>query len=304
MSKPKVIARIKGGLGNQLFCYATARRLALKNGVELVLDHKTGFSRDRKYRREYELDHFKLPCRKATPAERLKPFERYRRGILKLIARRKEFRRRNYIEQGASAYDPRLLELDVNRTVYLDGYWQSEDYFKDVANQIRQDLQMAPPQSSAFDDCLHLEIGRDDSVVLHVRFFRGVHKGDPAYGRFIGYYRSAVEEVERRIGKARYFLFSDYPDAAMELVGGILPNVVVVRQHGQSQSPYADLWLMSQSRNLILANSTFSWWASWLAEGRGSNVVICPDTTLIPNVEWGFVGLIPPRWIRIKVEDA
>ena len=79
----KVIARIKGGIGNQLFCYAAARRLALVNNAELVIDDITGFVRDRHYNRKYALDHFHIPCRKATPAERLEPFERYRRGVMK-----------------------------------------------------------------------------------------------------------------------------------------------------------------------------------------------------------------------------
>ena len=75
----KVIVRIKGGLRNQLFCYAAARRLALVNNAELVIDDVTGFARDRQYRHQYALDHFHIPVRKATPAERLEPFERYRR---------------------------------------------------------------------------------------------------------------------------------------------------------------------------------------------------------------------------------
>jgi len=39
MSNPKIISRISGGLGNQLFCYASAHSLALANNAELVLDH-------------------------------------------------------------------------------------------------------------------------------------------------------------------------------------------------------------------------------------------------------------------------
>ena len=66
----KIIARIKGGFGNQLFDYAAARRLALINNVELVIDDVTGFARDRQYRREYILDRFNISARKATPAER------------------------------------------------------------------------------------------------------------------------------------------------------------------------------------------------------------------------------------------
>ena len=45
----KVIARIKGGLGNQMFCYAAARRLAIANDAELVIDDVTGFARDQIY---------------------------------------------------------------------------------------------------------------------------------------------------------------------------------------------------------------------------------------------------------------
>ena len=80
----KIIARIKGGLGNQLFCYAAARRLALANNVELVIDDVTGFARDRQYGRQYALDHLHIPVRKATPAERLELFQRYRRGLMNI----------------------------------------------------------------------------------------------------------------------------------------------------------------------------------------------------------------------------
>ena len=105
----KVITRIKGGVGNQLFCYAAARRLALVNNAELVIDDVTGFARDRQYRRKYMLDRFSIPFRKATSAERLEPFERYRRGIMKWLSRRKPFAERRYLEQEGIDIDERLL---------------------------------------------------------------------------------------------------------------------------------------------------------------------------------------------------
>jgi hypothetical protein len=43
MSNPKFISRTLGGLGNQLFCYAAARCLALGNNAELVLDDVSDF---------------------------------------------------------------------------------------------------------------------------------------------------------------------------------------------------------------------------------------------------------------------
>ena len=84
MSNPKIIPRIFGGLGNQLFCYAAARRLALVNHAELVIDDVSGFAFDEVYQRHYQLDHFNIPCRKATAAERLEPFSRVQRYLKRL----------------------------------------------------------------------------------------------------------------------------------------------------------------------------------------------------------------------------
>ena len=116
-----IIARIKGGLGNQLFCYAAARRLALVNGAELVIDDVTGFSRDSLYRRSYMLDNFSIQCRKATPAERMEPFEKYRRYLARRYNKILSFERRRYIEQKGIDFDRRLLNLKITSTVCLDG---------------------------------------------------------------------------------------------------------------------------------------------------------------------------------------
>lgn len=141
----KIVTRIMGGIGNQLFCYAAARRLALVNHAELVIDDVTGFSRDRVYRRRYMLDHFNISARKATNYERMEPFERYRRGLAKYISKKLPFFEREYIEQERIEFDPRFLEYRTYNNIYIDGLWQSENYFKDVEDIIRDDLKIIPP---------------------------------------------------------------------------------------------------------------------------------------------------------------
>ena len=86
MSK-RLIAQIKGGIGNQLFCYASARRLALMNDAELVIDTISGFSADHLYKRQYSLDIFHIDASKATPWQRMEPFGRLRRGIKRRLNR-------------------------------------------------------------------------------------------------------------------------------------------------------------------------------------------------------------------------
>ena len=62
----KITARIKGGIGNQLFCYAAARRLAIANQADLFLDCKNGFVRDFEYQQNYQLDHFNVTFSQAS----------------------------------------------------------------------------------------------------------------------------------------------------------------------------------------------------------------------------------------------
>lgn len=295
----KIITRIKGGLGNQLFCYAAARRLALANNAELVIDDVTGFVRDRQYRRQYLLDRFQIPVRKATPPERLEPLERYRRGIKKWLSQRKPFAERHYIEQEGIDFDPRLLTLKVKGTVYLDGLWLSEDYFKDVEAMIRQDLQIIPPTDSD-NQAMAERIRQISSVAVHVRWFDAPGSESP-HNAAVDYYQRALALMNERIPDAHYFLFSDDPVAAQARLS--LPNhrMTTVGHNQGDEHAYADLWLMRQCQHFIIANSTFSWWGAWLAE-HSQKLVIAPGFQLVDgkrSTSWGFKGLIPNKWVKL-----
>jgi len=293
-SKKIVFCRVKGGLGNQLFCYAAARRLALVNDAELVLDDVTGFCRDHIYQRFHQLDNFKIPCRKATATERMEPFERYRRGLLKLSSRKQPFEKKQYLEQEGIAFDERLLERKVSGSLYLDGLWQSEKYFKDVEQTIREDLQIIPP-----DDGLNTQmaeaIRNTLSVALHVRWFSASNSADE-HNISTDYYQRAVDYMEAQLDQPHYFLFSDDPAAARGKLKLPEGRVTVVDHNQGDENAHADLWLMSQCNHFITANSTFSWWGAWLSSFDGK-IILCPDFGDTQVSSWGFDGLIPNEWI-------
>ena len=66
MKKSKLIVRLLGGIGNQLFIYANTKALALKNNAELIIDIKSGFENDYKHKRQCELYHFNLKMNKRS----------------------------------------------------------------------------------------------------------------------------------------------------------------------------------------------------------------------------------------------
>jgi hypothetical protein len=293
----KIIVRVQGGIGNQLFCYAAARRLALVNDAELVIDDVTGFVRDAKYQRRYALDCFNISCRKATPRERMEPFERYKRGLAKYIARQRPFHIRRYIEQEGIDFDPRLLELKVKGTVYLDGLWQSEGYFKDVEDLIRKDLAIIPPQDLGNKEMAE-RIRVCNAVAIHVRWF-DVHSENSTNNVPTVYYTRAVAYMEKLAPDAHYFLFSDFPTSASVRIPLPQERITCIFHNKGDVNAYADLWLMSQCKHFIIANSTFSWWGAWLADNAAKQVIAPEFKARGCKMSWGFEGLLPKGWVEL-----
>lgn len=292
----KVVARLIGGLGNQLFGYCAARRLALASNAELVLDDVSGFVRD-SYSRHYQLDHFMVSARRATARERLEPFSRLRRKLLVSMNRHRPFAERRYIRQEGIDFDARLLTVRPQGALYLDGYWQSEQYFKDVEPLIRQDLQIIPP-SDGPNKSMNERIQACTGVAVHVRFFDA--PAEQGISNASGdYYAQAVARMESLVPNAHYFLFSDQPAAARARIPLADDRITLVTHNAGDERAYADLWLMSKCRHFIIANSTFSWWGAWLADLPGK-IVIAPGQEMREGkMAWGFRGLLPQEWIKL-----
>jgi hypothetical protein len=297
-----VVVQIKGGLGNQLFCLAAARRLAIVNGAELAVDNVTGFRRDLDYRRRPQLDRFHLPLRIATPAERLEPFSRIRHALRRRANERIDLLRRNYIHQAGMDFEPRILLLRPTGNVYLNGYWQSERYFHDVEATIREDLRIVPPTDSRNIE-LASQMRECLSVAVHVRFFDQPASRDSdatdTNNAPSDYYRRALARMETIAPGAHYFIFSDDPDAARVRIDLPDSRCTLVAHNRGDENAYADLWLMTQCTHHIIANSTFSWWGAWLAERDGKQVLAPGFEMRHGKAWWGFDGLLPDRWIKL-----
>ena len=161
-----IVTRLEGGLGHQLFQYAAGRRLALARGVSLLIDRP---ARDGD-RWPYPLEPFNISAQEAPPEARA-AFEA--QTLMQRIIRR--MRGRRLVEERSPRFDPSILDLPGD--VYLDGQWQSEQYFADVAGTIRGELSWTmAPGSWSTDLLARIESGH--AVSVHVR--RGDRVSDPA----------------------------------------------------------------------------------------------------------------------------
>jgi len=295
----RVIVRIGGGLGNQLFQYAAARRLAVRNNVPLTLDHISCFPRD-VFNRNFLLDKFNIKCDYINNGSSYASFwGRIRRRIQIKMNRNRELRRKTYlVEEQVLKHDPRMLDLQVTRPIYLEGCWQHEEYFKDISDQLMEELTLRVPH-----DPVNIEFAKRinsvESICLHVRRLHGVPnvsdakplENVPAEHIDVSYYSKAVDLIASKVKQPHFFVFADYPDWAKENIQLRYRTEYVT--HNGADKDYEDFWLMRQCKHFIVANSTFSWWAAWLARN--------PEKTVVsPKESIGFrLQSVPPSWLLI-----
>lgn len=295
-----VIVRLNGGLGNQMFQYAAGLRLATEWQVPLKLDlrfYETNQS-GCEYR-NYGLDCFNINADIATPSEigafktasQKRPlFAFFRHPFIKSTPGKGfTFLREEYFH-----FNPAVLT--AKPPVYLDGYWQSEKYFKDCESGVRKAFLYNKPLDNRYAD-IGKKISSSNSVSVHIR--RGDYMSSKRVADVHGlcpleYYNKAIEKIAGLINQPEFFIFSDdIKWAKNNLTSSFFLHFI----KGDKTKPCDDLNLMSQCKNHIIANSSFSWWGAWLSKYK-NKIVIAPFKWFL-DPRKNTSDLIPNTWIRL-----
>lgn len=197
-------------------------------------------------------------------------------------------------------------QQNFNITQQYSGHLQSEKWFAHCKDVIRHYFE--------FDQLkIHEEyrnVGRtknrpawiitppwmhDNSCGIHVRIgdYAKADSMQPVLS--YSYYAEAMVSM---LPGTKFFVFSDEPEKAKELLRGLATNCTFI-----TGSHYMlDLYLMTQCKNFIIANSTFSWWGAWLINNKDKRIV-APSTWWTPRAvaEWNYStkNLYPEDWTII-----
>ena len=296
----KIIMKLAGGLGNQMFQYALGRRLSLERNFRLYLDPNglQNYAAPRKYKlnrfnisatlvnREFTLN---LPTRILTSASQKTKFD-----FLKIAY--KIFPRTIYqIKEKNLSYDPECL--NISRSCYLNGYWQNEKYFIAIKETLIKDFSLTSRLSTE-NNPFYESIFREQAISVHIR--RGDYvsnKENLSYYSIcdINYYKEAISILLRSIKNPHLFIFSDGIPWVKENLEFPLP-VTYVEGNSVDQD-IEELFLMTQCKYHVIANSSFSWWGAWLCTYPGQ-IVIAPKHWFIDDGMNKQLEL-PEQWIRI-----
>jgi len=256
-----------GRLGNQMFQFSSSVAISKKLGYDIFfpiencstflsngpIDPKTGLNTMVKCDL---LECFNLPVRFFKTIQNIKIIH---------SSHEKEF-----------TFDPSVYRIPDGTD--LVGYYQTEKYFKDIRESILGYFSFRPEivnsASLYWKDCIGNFLAGSPCVSIHVR--RGDYTLYPNHHPTCSkeYYDRAISMFGQ---EAKFLIFSDDIEWCRENFNSTRFHVV------DSGSPYIDLKLITMCDHHINANSSFSWWGSWLNQKEDKRV-ICPANWFGPAI--------------------
>ena len=111
----------------------------------------------------------------------------------------------------------------------------------------------------------------------------------------LSYYVDALQIIRNDIINPFYFIFTDDIEWTVKTFVNILDKYIICSK--SKLQDYEELYLMSQCKHNIIANSTFSWWSAWL-NNNDNKKVVCPSKWFEKD-EYDTKDLLPSHWIKI-----
>lgn len=249
-----------GGLGNQLFQAAVVLALAKKNNKTPVFPLLTDQRCSRKI--SYN-DSFFHKLQKVSIGQM--PC---------------------FIENGFS-YKP----IPLSDNTRLIGYFQSEKYFIEYKEYILNTLCLPDMTVSKIQEKYKDIIADNQTVSIHIRRGDYLQLQDFHCVQELTYYEKALQHFK----KDQYFIiFSDDIEWCKQLpLFQNLPRKCFIQD-----LDYHELYLMSQCKDNIIANSTFSWWGAYMNRNANKKV-IAPSKWFGPTGHKDLQDIIPNSWVII-----
>ena len=265
--QPGVTVELVGGLGNQLFVYATGYELSQKLNCPLYAD--TTWFRTQS-NRKLGLNSFAND----TIFTSVNPFIRraeiqVHKAIPLLLSKGS-----NVFVESKMDYQPEVSKLPIGSK--LRGYFQSWKYFEACGPKIRAQIyDLRNPTEWYQTRCVEFQ-DQESWIAVHVRRGDYLNAGTRDVHGLTGfaYYRNAIERIDSQFDNQMPLkVFSDDHSAARMLFRGNGRKIEFV-QEPLGSKPIESMLLMSLGSGIVAANSSFSWWAAWLGEKNTRPVIV------------------------------
>lgn len=295
-----IYVNVTGGLGNQMFQYAIARKYQIATGQKIVLNiHEL---KNFKLTRTYQLDGFRISDNTEVSDKQL-PWYVHRRNYINKVLRK--ISPVSYLKIVSKLYnslvwyketDVELPQVRADKDIYIGGYWQSAYYFKEIDEIVRREfLGVKPPKAENCElyDC----IKNSESICVTIR--RGDYVTNETYRKkhFLcdnDYFIEGVRRIRKEIPNAVVFVFSD----DVEWVKSNIDFGCRAFYETGNDDVWEKMRLMSACKHFVISNSTFSWWAQHLSDNQ--NKIVYAPSRWYPDGRKCDINERSWRYIEVK----
>lgn len=297
MAKVKIVVKLMGGLGNQMFQYASALALANRLNGDLFVD-KQYFSVDFKLKntpRKYNLDVFKV-----APGF-------YRHFLLSNLFFQRLSNKFSLVRRILLLFNIAYLtdrdDIDLiaearYRCYYLDGYWQHKAFFKELQQELTEAFQFKTELDYNNKAILPV-LAAQNSVAVHVR--RTDYLLPESCHVVLGsdYYQAAINLIKAEVPSPAFYFFGDDHEWIRSTFNIDNESMILVKGNEGALS-YMDMFLISQCKHKVISNSTFSFWGAFLS-AYPQGITIAPVKWFLPGKASMFnqSELLPDQWLKI-----
>jgi len=292
-----ISVRLSGGLANQLFQVSFGEFLSKKLNTS-VRYYRNSTSNSRFFRNP-SLDFLQRSgIQVETKAKSLA--SSYLDRIFEYALRQSPFWQKILKVHVPSEVGYSIGHSDALKFVDYRGHYQSYIY----ANELVPKINFDGLQTSHWFDEMRATLERgSNTVAIHIR--RGDYTSLANYYGLLSaeYYVQALNEIKKTFEPNNIYIFSDDPGAARKLLSNSIKRAIFV-EAPQESAAIESMQLMGLCDALVLANSTYSWWAAAISPRK--QLVVSPEPWLLGNDTPR--ELIPTEWLKIAAnwekEDA
>ncbi len=279
-----------------MFQYACGRALCERTGGTLLLDLHELLDRTPRENfvyRDYDLKHMRVRQQFVSQFEIARSTSTFAQRIIARTLRRSVKGDSICKEVLPGAFRPELLSLQSS--VLLDGYWQDERYFKDVAHILKDEFRLWHPPHSEAKRLLD-EIRGVNAVCMNVRRTDFLNYPDAVCS--VDYFHNAYEYVCKRVKEPVFYIFSDDLEWCETELSFVQPARLMHHHLVNGDMMWYQL-LMQNCHQFIIPNSSYAWWAAWLAENP-QKIVVAPERWFRSgDIEKAAEAIVPESWVRL-----
>ena len=265
--------KLTGGLGNQLFKFFAGYKFAQATKRRLVLDltwyEYSGITAGKVNQRSFWLDYFpeisKIEKKVFDYWELHKKHGQFMRRLPKPF---REF-------SGYFMDDVKEGFESPRKNIIFDGSFENIKFLP-RPNEILSLLENPSLHDKEYDHYVSL-ITKENPLIIHIRLTDYLNFSQIYDVLTPDYYLCAIRESKKSIGNRPVWLFSDDPKSALNWLGNSI-KIQKVFPNDSLLNPIQIMFLMSYAKGIVIAHSTFSWWAAYLAQIREQiNFVAMPS---------------------------